>query len=72
MDNVTRLKLSNTVAMKVIKNDDYPVNGTTTITITMTNSQPTEVAISNLVFINVLLSVIIFLARSNPRLAMVF
>ena len=47
MDNVTRLKLSNTVAMKVIKNDEYPVNGTTTITITMTNSQPTDVAISN-------------------------
>lgn len=47
MDNVERLKLSNTVAMKVIKNDEYPVNGTTTIKITMVNGHATDITLAN-------------------------
>lgn len=47
MDNVERLKLSNSVAMKVIKNNEYPINGTTTIKITMVNGCATDVTLTN-------------------------
>lgn len=46
MDNPQRLKLSNEVSMMVIKND-FPINGSTTIKITMKNNQPEAVEIKN-------------------------
>lgn len=48
MDNVTRLKLGNTVSMKVINNKDYPINGTIKIEISMKNGQPDEVKLTNI------------------------
>lgn len=46
MDNVQKLKLSNEVSMKVIKND-FPVNGLTTIKINMVNNQVDSIEVRN-------------------------
>ena len=46
MDNVQRLKLSNDIGIRILKND-FPINGTTTIKITMTNNQPVSVEVKN-------------------------
>ena len=46
MDNIQKLKLSNEVSMKVLKND-FPINGVTTIKITMENNQPIEITVKN-------------------------
>lgn len=47
MDNIERLKLSNEVSMKVMKND-FPINGKTVITIIMDNNQPSYIDVKNL------------------------
>jgi hypothetical protein len=46
MDNIARLKLGNEISMKVIKNE-FPINGKTTITITMKNNKPETVEVKN-------------------------
>lgn len=46
MDNAQRLKLSNEVSMKVLKND-FPINGKTVITINMKNNQPVSVEVKD-------------------------
>lgn len=47
MDSVERLKLSNIVAMRVINNNDYPINGTTKLEIVMENGHPTDIKVTN-------------------------
>lgn len=46
MDNVEKLKLANVVSMKVLKND-FPINGKTTVTITMKNNKPEAIDLKN-------------------------
>lgn len=46
MDNVQKLKLSNEVSMKVLKND-FPINGVTTIKINMVNNQVDSIDVKN-------------------------
>lgn len=46
MDNIQKLKLSNEVSMKVLKND-FPVNGVTTIKINMVNNQVDSIEVRN-------------------------
>ena len=46
MDNVERLKLSNEVSMKVLKND-FPINGKTSIVITIVDNQPATIEVRN-------------------------
>lgn len=47
MDNIQRLKLSNEVSMKVMKND-FPINGKTIITIKMDDNQPSSIEVKNI------------------------
>lgn len=46
MDNIQKLKLSNEVSMKVLKND-FPINGVTTVKITMVNNQVDSIEVKN-------------------------
>ena len=46
MDNIEKLKLANVVSMKVLKND-FPINGKTTVVITMKNNKPEAIDIKN-------------------------
>lgn len=46
MDNIQKLKLSNEVSMKVLKND-FPINGLTTIKINMVNNQVDSIEVRN-------------------------
>lgn len=46
MDNIQKLKLSNEVSMKVLKND-FPINGVTTIKINMVNNQVDSIEVRN-------------------------
>ena len=46
MDRVKRLKLSNDVSMKILKND-YPINGKVTITIVMENNEAKSIEVKN-------------------------
>lgn len=46
MDNIQKLKLSNEVSMKVLKND-FPINGVTTIKINMVNNQVDSIDVKN-------------------------
>lgn len=47
MDNIQRLKLSNEVSMKVMKND-FPINGKVVVTIMMDNNQPSSIEVKNI------------------------
>lgn len=47
MDRVEKLKLSNEVSMKVLKND-FPVNGKVVVTIFIDNNQPSSIEVKNI------------------------